>query len=171
MTSIDLTDLDWRVRAAGGPVPSELGDVLTDGIPAVVPGVVHLDLRAAKLIPDPFVGLNERALAWIGEVDWEYSTTFEVGELGDAATVLIAEGLDTVAEIRVDGEVVGTTLNQHRTYVVPISAAVGTHTLNVTFTSPLRYTREREAILGALPHANAHAYNMVRKSAYNFGWD
>ena len=43
--------------------------------PATVPGDVHLDLLANKLIPDPFYRDNEAKLQWIQDADWEYRTT------------------------------------------------------------------------------------------------
>ncbi|MDF2509598.1 MAG: beta-mannosidase, partial [Microbacterium sp.] len=50
----------WCVRPSGGPA-----QVADAWIPAVVPGVVHLDLLRADLIPDPYLDDNESALAWI----------------------------------------------------------------------------------------------------------
>src|SRR5690349_6678450 len=49
---------------------------------ASVPGNVHTDLLASKLIPDPYVGAAEAGLQWIGLADWEYRSAFAV----DAAT-------------------------------------------------------------------------------------
>ncbi len=67
-----LRELDrgWTVRAMAGPVPAHLTGALVDGcVPATVPGVVHLDLLSAGLIPDPYLDVNEALLAWIGLVD------------------------------------------------------------------------------------------------------
>ena len=44
---------------------------------AKVPGTVHTDLLANKLIPDPYVGAPEAGLQWIGLADWEYRTRFD----------------------------------------------------------------------------------------------
>jgi beta-mannosidase len=46
--------------------------------PAVVPGSVFTDLLRQDLIPDPFIGTNERAVQWVAEKDWEYRKTFTV---------------------------------------------------------------------------------------------
>ena len=40
--------------------------------PAVVPGVVHLDLMRNKIIDDPYLGLNERGVQWVDKEDWIY---------------------------------------------------------------------------------------------------
>lgn len=49
---------------------------LTNWYPATVPGVIHTDLLANKIIEDPFFRLNERGLQWIDKEDWIYETTF-----------------------------------------------------------------------------------------------
>lgn len=64
----------WSVRATRGPVPAELVAAV---VPAVVPGLVHTDLLAAGLIPDPYLDQNEKKVTWIGETDWEYSSSFD----------------------------------------------------------------------------------------------
>ena len=47
---------------------------------ARVPGCVHLDLMRAGKIPDPYVGMNEKDVAWVAECDWSYVTRFKLGE-------------------------------------------------------------------------------------------
>ena len=49
-------------------------------LPAQVPGAVHTDLMNNRMIKDPFYGVNEKSLQWIGEKDWEYKKTFTVDE-------------------------------------------------------------------------------------------
>jgi len=44
-----------------------------------VPGGVYTDLRDAGEIPDPFYGDNELDVQWVGETDWEYRRTVDVG--------------------------------------------------------------------------------------------
>src|SRR3981081_831054 len=47
-------------------------------LPARVPGTGHEALIDASLMPDPFYGLNEHAVQWVGEQDWLYRCEFEV---------------------------------------------------------------------------------------------
>ena len=47
---------------------------------AKVPGTIHNDLYANKVIPDPFFGTNEKQLQWIENENWEYQTTFSISE-------------------------------------------------------------------------------------------
>lgn len=49
---------------------------LSNWYPATVPGVVHTDLMANKVIEDPFFRLNERGVQWVDKEDWIYETVF-----------------------------------------------------------------------------------------------
>lgn len=155
--------------AAGSPdrVPEQLrGQV----VPATIPGCVHTDLLAAGLIPDPLLGTREAELAWIGESDWRYTTTFahRPAERVD----LVCAGLDTVAEIELNGEPVGTTANMHRSYRFDVTRFLaGDNELSVTFRSALAHAERLGAELGQRPGAYPLPYNMIRKNACNFGWD
>ena len=45
---------------------------------ATVPGTVHTDLLANKIIEEPFYRLNELDLQWIDKCNWEYETSFHI---------------------------------------------------------------------------------------------
>ena len=70
-------------------------------LPAQVPGAVHTDLMNNRMIKDPFYGVNEKSLQWIGEKDWEYKKTFIADEalLRASHVQLVFAGLDTYAMI------------------------------------------------------------------------
>ena len=51
-------------------------------LPAQVPGAVHTDLMNNRMIKDPFYGVNEKSLQWIGEKDWEYCILKKIGQNG-----------------------------------------------------------------------------------------
>lgn len=161
------------MRAASGPVPDSIGGA---AIPAVVPGVVHLDLLREGLIPDPYLDDHESALAWIGLVDWTFETTFELsaGELAAASVhELVFDGLDTVATVSLNGTVVAEVANQHRTHRIDVSSIVhaGGNDLVVAFRSPVRYANARSVALGARPRPYPTPFDAIRKSACSFGWD
>lgn len=160
----------WTLSAASGPVPDHLVGVVTE---AAVPGCVHTDLLAAGRIPDPYLDDNEALLAWIGLVDWTYRTTFDWQPDGHERHDLVFDGLDTVATVRVNGEVVLETANQHRSYRVDVAAMLraGQNSLEVAFRSPIRYANEQSLELGARPRPYPLPYEAIRKSASNFGWD
>ena len=165
----DLHD-GWTLSAAGGPAPDALAGVV---IPAAVPGSVHTDLLAAGLIPDPYHGVNEGLLAWIGLVDWTYRTTFAWAPDGHDRHDLVFDGVDTVAEISLNGRVLGDVANQHRSYRFPVDAALrqGDNELVVCFRAPVPYANAQSLALGARPRPYPLPYEAIRKSACNFGWD
>ncbi|MFJ8277418.1 glycoside hydrolase family 2 protein [Streptomyces griseoviridis] len=137
-------------------------------LPAVVPGCVHTDLLAAGVIPDPFIGRNETEVAWVGRREWSYRTRLSA-DSGAEQTDLVFEGLDTVAEILLDGRPLGATRNMHRSYRFDVTGLSGL--LSVRFASA--YT-EAEAVrdrLGERPAAYAEPYPYLRKMACSFGWD
>lgn len=166
-------DTGWTLRHAAGDIPAAFAAIGAESVPATVPGVVHTDLLTAGLIPDPYVDDNESRLAWIGRSDWTYCTRFDAPAVEAENHDLVAEGLDTVARVVLNGVELGTTANQHRTYRWPVAALLRAegNELEVTFRSPIAYAEDRERVLGERPHSYVHPFNTIRKSACNFGWD
>lgn len=176
---MERTTLDgtWTVEAVHGPAQA---DAHRKPVAAIVPGCVHTDLLRAGRIPDPFDGDNEAATQWIGDTVWRYRRAFEwSGETGTGTGThdrhdLVAEGLDTLATIELNGVVVATTANQHRAYRFPVGHLLrpGANELVVTFDAPVPAAERLSALHGGeLPHVNHHPYNALRKNASNFGWD
>lgn len=163
---------DWTLRPVAGPYLLDIA-APRKPIDATVPGVVHTDLLAAGLIPDPYLDTNERLLAWIGLTDWCYETIFDWSAEGHEVTELVFEGLDTVATIELNGHLLGRTYNMHRTYRFDVGDVLlpGPNQLSVTFASAVRYADQASLDQGARPHVNHHPYNAIRKMACNFGWD
>ncbi len=160
----------WSLIALDGPAPAAVRNRV---IPAEVPGSVHTDLLAAGLIPDPYLDDNERLLTWIGVNDWRYTTTFSWQPDDAERTDLLFAGLDTIAEIELNGHPLATTANMHRSYRVDVAALLrpGLNELSVIFRSPIRYADAASLELGYRPHVNHHPYNAIRKMACSFGWD
>jgi len=160
----------WTVTPTSGPVPDGFP---AEPVPAVVPGVIHTDLLRAGLIADPFDGDNEAAQQWIGDTAWRYATSFEWHDDGSARHDLVAYGLDTVATVLLNGEVVARTENQHRSYRWPVAALLrdGANELVVEFAAPVPESVARAERYGALPRVNHHEFNQLRKTASHFGWD
>jgi beta-mannosidase len=160
----------WTVSALEGPAPEGL---IGRPIAATVPGEVHTDLLAAGEIPDPFDGDNESKLAWIGRTSWRYRTEFIWAADGNTQQELVAEGLDTVATVTLNGRKLGQTANQHRSYRFDVTDALiaGANELVIEFAGPVTAAEAIRARAGDWPHTNLHPYNELRKMASNFGWD
>lgn len=161
---------NWTVRPVSGRIPDHVS--AAGPIAATVPGTVHTDLLAAGLIPDPYLDDNERLLAWIGGASWCYETVFQYPS-NEGHAELVFDGLDTVARIELNGQLLGETGNMHRTYRFDAAGALreGANTLTVTFGSAIAYANAMSLEQGARPHVNHHPYNAIRKMACNFGWD
>ncbi|MDX2967673.1 glycoside hydrolase family 2 protein [Kribbella solani] len=176
MTALKTFDLTteggtaWTVRAVEGPVPDGL---IGRAVAATVPGEVHTDLLAAGEIPDPFDGDNESKLHWIGRTRWSYRTTFAWVADGNDRQELVAEGLDTVATVMLNGQELGRTANQHRSYRFDVTGVLvaGDNELVIEFEGPVAAAEAERARNGSWPHTNHHPYNQLRKMASNFGWD
>ena len=159
MESIDLCG-NWTVREAGRD----------SAIKATVPGCIHTDLLAAKVIPDPFYRDNEKQLMWIGEKDWIYSRTFSVpaGLLGHDLVQLECQGLDTFAQIKVNGKSVGSTDNMFRVWEFPVDHLLekGQNSIEIRFRSTYprmkQGQRERNLWLTGVGHHRIDGSNWIR---------
>ncbi|MFB6135429.1 MAG: glycoside hydrolase family 2 protein [Halobacteriaceae archaeon] len=163
-------DGDWRCRRADGG----------SWFDARVPGGVYSDLLRAGEIPDPYEDDNELDVQWVGESDWTYRRTVDVDSslLDHERVTLVCHGLDTVAEVFVDGERVGRAENMHRRYEYDVTDALhaGENDVEVRFRSPVEYGLERAA---AYPRdvpttrypVDQPARNFVRKAQCHYGWD
>ena len=142
---------------------------------ASVPGTVHTDLINNNLIPDPFYSDNERNLQWIGEMDWDYRKIFELPKSFDLANpvYIIFDGIDTMSDVFINGEKIGSTKNMFCSYEFDVSRYLKkkNNKLLVHFVSPYKYAREIEAKYGKLPVALNSERVYIRKAQYSFGWD
>jgi len=169
---------NWIVKAVS-PSEEVPPEIANRAIPAIVPGCVHLDLMRENLIPDPYLGMNETLVQWIGRTHWEYQTTFSVSSeaMGKERVDLVCEGLDTVATVFVNGVEVGRSENMHVESRFEAKAALhaGDNEIRIRFASPVFYARAMRDRLGDLPHANSYPdcepFHFIRKNASNFGWD
>ncbi|MDP8289338.1 MAG: hypothetical protein RAP03_21915, partial [Candidatus Electryonea clarkiae] len=167
----------WRLSLVSGNPPAQIKDKFKN-IPAQVPGCVHLDLLRHNLMPDPFFGLNEKDVAWIAECDWEYKCNFSlptepVQTDGQIRKQFVFEGLDTFAEIQIDGKVLGDSANMfvpHR-FELPENLAEGEHELRIVFRSPVNEVEHLTKMRGRVPDAFGGNRGWARKAGYSFGWD
>jgi beta-mannosidase len=156
----------WQFRQAG----------TQEWLPAQVPGGVHTDLLAVSRIPDPFVGDNEKRVRWVAESDWEYRRTFSVPPdlLAEEHIFLVCDGLDTLAEVKLNGQVLGKTDNMFRQYRWEVKSLLrrGENEVAIIFASAVKYVTAKMAerplpgVSQAIP-GGPH----VRKAPCQFGWD
>ncbi|MCV2351469.1 beta-mannosidase [Paucibacter sp. Y2R2-4] len=179
------TSWQFRQASSSGQLKGQIA--VSDWLPASVPGTVHTDLLAARVIPDPYVGAPEAALQWIGLADWEYRTRFDAPrsamEAG-ARSDLVFEGLDTFAEVSLNGEPLLAADNAFRRWRVPVQGRLRAkgNELRIVFRSPINKLLPQ---VQAMPLKLAGNYpspygdeppdamtgNFVRKPGYHYGWD
>ncbi|KAH8312206.1 hypothetical protein KR044_009796 [Drosophila immigrans] len=172
--TIELTK-GWTLRDSGSLQPMNV---------VKVPSGVYTEL--SKSFGDLLAPGNDVNLRWIANKTWIYSTSFEMGdELGqDSLVNLTFHGIDTVAKIRLNGNLLGETDNMfvRYSYVVGHLLQYGTklNQLEVEILSPLQEASARAAQLddrgaGAPPSCpqsrgsvECHR-NMLRKMQMSFG--
>ncbi|MEU5217705.1 glycoside hydrolase family 2 protein [Streptomyces sp. NPDC020807] len=137
-------------------------------LPARVPGCVHTDLLAAGVIPDPFLGLNETEIAWVGRQAWSYLTDLAADD-GHERSELVFEGLDTAAEVLLGGSSLGTTRNMHRVHRFDVTGRSGP--LEVRFGSAYDEAERVRSLTGDRPNVYPEPFQYIRKMACSFGWD
>ena len=117
--------------------------------PAEVPGCIHTDLLEQGIIASPFLQRNEEDVQWIEDRDWTYRTVLAPPQ-GEGDWALEFKGLDTYAEVSVNGIGVLRTDNMHRSWRIPMDrlGLTGRDTLQVRFESPVR---RGQALLDASP--------------------
>jgi beta-mannosidase len=178
LTTTRSLDSGWQVREL--PRDGRPDHLILPAIPAQVPGHVHLDLQRAGAIPDPFARMAERGVEWVDMTDWAYETTFQVEALSPGKTYLVFDGLDTIAEISLNGTLIGQTDNMYIAHEFDVTShlVIGENALSVTFRSANLVGHERLAKWEAEgnPSRPGHwdhwaARSFVRKAQYMFGWD
>ncbi len=155
---------EWQMREVNA----------NEWLAARVPGGTFTDLMAANKIPDPFDRENEKQVQWVADRDWEYRREFEVGDdlLKEDRVELFCAGLDTLAEVTLNGQPVGKSDNMFRSYAWDVTAILkpGKNTLAIVFRSPVAYINKRQQER-KLPTMMNGGMAHLRKVQSHFGWD
>lgn len=159
----DLSNEKWTFTQEG---KNEL-------LKATVPGTVHTDLFNNKLIPDPFFGDNEQKLQWIENKNWIYKTDFLVSEkeLKHSNLNLIFYGLDTFADVFLNGKKILSANNMFRTWEIDVKPHLksGNNELKIFFHSASAKGKQLASQLPYRLPENERVF--VRKAQHHFGWD
>jgi len=152
----------------------KVGDT-TGWMPATVPGTVHTDLLKQKQIPDPYYRDNESKVQWVDREDWEYKTTFDASAatLQQNHTELVFEGLDTYADVYLNGTKILEANNMFRTWKVDVKQWLKPiNYLYIHFHSAQNRADElaKKDAPFAWPTID-YPRMYVRKAQYSFGWD
>jgi beta-mannosidase len=179
-------DAGWRFRLVPGSAAAQTHPDAITWRNARVPGSVHTDLRSAGLVGDPFYRDNEAALQWIGLADWQYQLplTIDATTLQQDHVDLVFDGLDTFADVSLNGQHLLAADNMFRRWRVPVKNQLhaGNNVLLVTLHSPITrlqpwLSKQPYALPGEFDSAfgdepkGRQTSNYVRKANYQYGWD
>lgn len=164
MSTLDLTGV-WTLRDVDGEHACSM-NLPGDGVTA---------LHEAGLIKEPYWGMNEYDLRWIGERDWTLTRSFTCDM---TAYDLVIGELDTVATVFVNGVLVLDAANAFRTHRADVSQALqtGDNTIEVRFRSAIHAAQEAQDeqpffVPYHTQNNPLHNGNMLRKQQCDFGWD
>ena len=169
--SILELDENWGFKQSGPDA------IVPDYLPtARFPTDVYSDLLHHGLIPNPFRGMNEQEVQWVSEKTWLYQTSFQTPK--DAFTtrkaMLIFDGLDTFAVVRLNGVEILRTDNMFIRYEVDVRRLLHLETdnvLEIRFENAVEkadnvmksYPNHKWGTMGGDPKRTA-----VRKAQYHF---
>ena len=141
-----------------------------------IPGSVYSFLLDAGKMENPHVGENELSALALMEEDYSFETTFDTGEeiLAQEHQAIVFDGIDTLAEVSLNGTVLGRADNFFRRWEWDVTGLLqeSGNVLRVDLDSPLRYIREKDAEqhFGGSRHA-MKGFPQIRKPHCMFGWD
>ena len=156
----------WQMRQAGWE----------EFLPASVPGSVYHDLMQNGKMDDPFWRDNFPKALKRMDHDYEYKTEFAADKalLRSDAVLLRFEGIDTVADVFLNGEKLGHTENMHRTFEFEVKDLLKEegNELRVLLHSPTRFIKEeyKHNVADGSEEAMVGFANL-RKTHCMFGWD
>lgn len=155
----------WRMRQEG----------TEEFLPAVVPGSVYTDLMANGRMEDPYYRDNEYQALEIISHAYEYLLDFKADEQirKEDAVILRFDGIDTLADIWLNGVYLGKTDNMHRVWEFQVKSHIREqNTLRVILASPTEFiaeSYEKEPIIGCVDAMRG--LPRLRKAHSMFGWD
>ena len=148
------------------------GDTLDINMQVDVPSVVQQSLYDNGLIPHPYLGTVENQLLWISDHPWDYTLRFDVDKdlLEKQVVELEFEGIDTYAEVKLNGEKLFFADNQFRVWKHEVKDLLKKkdNLLEVHF---LRYDSTQLALYEQHQPRLPEKYAVTRKAPYQHGWD
>ncbi|MBR5910408.1 MAG: glycoside hydrolase family 2 protein [Bacteroidales bacterium] len=148
------------------------GDTLNINMQVDVPSVVQQSLYENGIIPHPYLGTVENQLLWISDHPWDYTLRFDVDKelLEKQVVELEFEGIDTYAEVKLNGEKLFFADNQFRVWKHEVKDLLKEkdNLLEVNF---VRYDSTQLALYEAHQPRLPEKYAVSRKAPYQHGWD
>jgi len=157
---------NWKMHQSGNE----------EWITATVPGSVYGDLLNAGKMENPFWKDNEDEALKLMDYDYEYRTSFSCEKelLESDEVILHFDGLDTIADVTLNGVKLGHVENMHRIWEYSVKELLKeeNNELTVYFYSPTIYIAEayeKAPTRGTEDAMNGFVH--IRKAHCMFGWD
>lgn len=141
-----------------------------------VPGTVLTDMMDGGLIEDPYWRTNEYETQELSRRDYRYEREFEVPEsfFREEEQCLVFEGLDTIADIYLNDELLLAVNDMHRTWRIDVKGKLkAVNRLAAAFHSPTAFIEkaDREGDIFYASTGCMKGNGALRKAHYMFGWD
>ena len=148
------------------------GDTLSINMQVDVPSVVQQSLYENGIIPHPYLGTVENDLLWISDHVWDYTLRFDVDSLlfGKEVVELVFEGLDTYADISLNGYELISVDNQFREWKVDVKPYLKEKD-NLLVVRFIGYDSAIMVLYDNVLPVLPEKYAVSRKAPYQHGWD
>ena len=161
-----ILDTGWRLRRADSQ----------ESFPTSIPTSVYTVLAENNKIPEPYWKGNEDLVRDEINHDFIYSCTFDAapGLLYQEQTLLRFEGIDTMADIYLNGILLGHAFNMHRIWEFPVGGILKPegNTLEAVLHSPFEAATKAFAECPTRGGEDAwEGFSHIRKAHYMYGWD
>ena len=167
--------LDYFLQPNEGAVRTVPLAVPHRTVKATVPGNCELDLARAGVLPPAEIGLNIRRYLPYEEYQWLYTRTFTAPACdakGGERAVLRFEGIDTLADVFLNGEKIGETENMLIPHEFDVTGRLkpGENTVQVLIRSVT--VEGQDTTVGELGYFMDFGDSQpFRKAAHMYGWD
>jgi beta-mannosidase len=128
MLQIPLSNEVWEAKQYDSRLlDHEMPDSAGDWFPVAVPGAIQYDLVALGKLENPYASTKAAFdAAWVAKSDWVYRTVFGTPpQTAEAEIILLRlKGVDTFAEVWLNGTLLGETANAYRVYDFPVKPSL-----------------------------------------------
>ncbi|MFZ4545645.1 MAG: beta-mannosidase, partial [Saprospiraceae bacterium] len=164
---------DWRMKPVS--MAGKLG-MKQEWLPTAVPALAHSVLMNNGVIPDLFYRDNETKYQFLEREDWVFEKKFklEADLLAHEHVLLNCKGLDTYADVFLNGELILKANNAFRSWQVDVkkNLRVGENYLRIFFYAAVKMDEDSQVLNGySLPGGPTNERVFSRKGQFNYGWD
>ncbi|KAG2394087.1 hypothetical protein C9374_003851 [Naegleria lovaniensis] len=147
-----------------------------------IPAYVNTILFQRNIIGDPYFRFNDVLQRWIAYEDWTFRNEFITSVNNGDRVYLQFKGLDTVCDIFLNDQWIGSNVNMFHELVVDVTSFIRSMSNNVlvlNFQSPVKYVKNQAAkSLYPIPSSDNEEVqhgevfrNFIRKTQSSFSWD